>query len=378
MCLRYEMEYASPLMLLAVVGVLALERALAGQPAWCRAARCGWGLLLGFSAAFNLLAGFELQEHTHLTSGDALLQAGRLEEAIAQYEKGLEIAPDDGPLRRHLGSAFAQHGEMEKAILNYRKALEIEPDLAVVRYNLGNALAQKGELEEAIAEYQKALKINPDYAEARYNLGNALFGKGDLEQAIAQYQGALEINPQYVEAHFNLGNAFLDSGRFDEAAAHYKKVLELRPGHSGALNNLGAAYTRLGRVAEAMAAYRQALALQPENVDALNNLAWALATAPQVALRDGAAALATAKKAVQLTGEGNPLMLRTLAAAYAETGSYGLAAVTARRALELAKQQKNDALDAALQTEIQIYEADNPARDGPTEGSAPTGRKAPQ
>jgi hypothetical protein len=70
-----------------------------------------------------------------------------------------------------------------------------------------------------------------------------------------------------------------------------------------------------------------------------------------------------AKKAVQLTGEGNPLMLRTVAAAYAETGSYGLASVTARRALELAKQQKNDPLAAALQTEIQLYESDTPARE---------------
>ena len=52
-------------MLLAVVGVFAVERALAGQPAWRRAARCGWGLLLAFSVAFNLLASFELQADNH-------------------------------------------------------------------------------------------------------------------------------------------------------------------------------------------------------------------------------------------------------------------------------------------------------------------------
>ena len=56
--LRYELEYASPLVLLAVIGVLAVERALAGQPVWRRAARCGWGLLLAFSVAFNLLESF--------------------------------------------------------------------------------------------------------------------------------------------------------------------------------------------------------------------------------------------------------------------------------------------------------------------------------
>ena len=61
MQLRYEVEFAAPLVLLAAIGVLAVERALAGQPAWRRAARCGWGLLLAYSVGFNLLASFEMQ-----------------------------------------------------------------------------------------------------------------------------------------------------------------------------------------------------------------------------------------------------------------------------------------------------------------------------
>ena len=62
------------------------------------------------------------------------------------------------------------------------------------------------------------------------------------------------------------------------------------------------------------------------------------------------------------SGGGNPMVLRTLAAAYAETGSYGQAAVTARRALELAVAEKQDALAATLQKEIKLYEADTPQR----------------
>jgi tetratricopeptide (TPR) repeat protein len=210
-------------------------------------------------------------------------------------------------------------------------------------------------------------------------LANVLFDQGHLDQAIAHYQKALEADPGFVEAHFNLGNALLNSGRFDEAVAQYKKVLELQPAYGGAFNNLGTAYTQLGRVSEAMGAYRKALDLQPENTDALNNLAWALATCPQAALRDGAAALALAKKGVQLTGDKNPLLLRTLAAAYAETGSYGMAAVTARRALDLAIEQKNDALAATLQKEIKLYEAGMPARESTMVGSEMARpREAPQ
>jgi len=56
------------------------------------------------------------------------------------------------------------------------------------------------------------------------------------------------------------------------------------------------------------------------------------------------------------------VILHTLAVAYAEAGSYGLAADTARRALDLAAAQKRDPLAATLQKEIQLYEANTPPR----------------
>jgi len=307
----------------------------------------------------------------------ALHDLGRLNESITYYQKTLEINPNDVPAQCDLGNALMEQGQTTEAIACFHKVLEIQPNYPEALYNLGNALVKYGNLKEAITQYRKALEISPDHAHAHYNLGNALAQEGDLEEAIAQYTKALEIHPEYLEAHYNLGNAFFKSGRLNEAIAQYKKVLELQPAYGGAFNNLGTAYTQLGRVSEAMGAYRKALDLQPENTDALNNLAWALATCPQAALRDGAAALALAKKAGQLTGEKNPLLLRTLAAAYAETGSYGMAAVTARRALDLAVEQKNDALAAALQKEIKLYQAGAPVRDSTIQERAPTVRDAP-
>jgi hypothetical protein len=91
--------------------------------------------------------------------------------------------------------------------------------------------------------------------------------------------------------------------------------------------------------------------------------AWMLATASDPSLRNGARAEALATQASQLSGSGSPAILRTLAAAYAEQGSYGPAAATARRALELAARQKQDALAAALQQDIKLYEANKPLRD---------------
>ncbi len=57
--LRYEVDFLPALLLLAVVGILSLERVLSDRPVWRRSVRWGYGLLLAFSVAFNLLASLE-------------------------------------------------------------------------------------------------------------------------------------------------------------------------------------------------------------------------------------------------------------------------------------------------------------------------------
>jgi tetratricopeptide (TPR) repeat protein len=116
-----------------------------------------------------------------------------------------------------------------------------------------------------------------------------------------------------------------------------------------------------GETREAMDSWQKALEIQPDQVNALVNFAWSLATTPDATLRDGAKAVALAGRASQLSGGGNPAILRILAAAYAEEGNYERAAGTARRAAELAAGQKNQTLAATLQQEIKLYEAGKPA-----------------
>ena len=74
----------------------------------------------------------------------------------------------------NLGNALAARGQFDEAIAHYQKALEIKPDYVEAHNNLGLALAGRGQVDEAIDHYRKALDINPDYVEAHYNLGSGL------------------------------------------------------------------------------------------------------------------------------------------------------------------------------------------------------------
>jgi tetratricopeptide (TPR) repeat protein len=308
--------------------------------------------------------------------GIALFAKGDKEGAIAQYRKALESRPDYFEAHYNLGIALFSTGESDQAIEQYRKGLASRPDYAAIRNNLGVALFGKADLDGAIEQYRKALESDPDYAEARNNLGYALFVKGDTEEAIAQYRKALANKPDYAKALNGLGNALARKGDLDQAIVCYRQALKNDPRFADAGANLGLAFSRKGETRQAMEAWQQTLEIKPDRVYVVNNLAWLLATTPDPTLRNGVKAVALAAQANQLSGGGDPMILHTLAAAYAEEASYGLATVTARRALDLATEQKNNALAATLQKEIKLYEADTPVRDITIKPGAPTARDA--
>jgi tetratricopeptide (TPR) repeat protein len=202
---RFEMEFLPALVLLATVGVLGLERALANQPAaWRRAVRCGWGLLLGFSVAFNLCACIESYAVSQYNVGIALLHLGRSEDAIGYFEHALRIKPDYAQAHCDLGTALQQEGKIEEAIGHFEAALRFRPDRALVHYDLAGALMQAGRAPEAIRHWEQALQIKPDFAEAHYNLGIALEQEGRTKEAIGHFEQALQIKPDFDNARNEL------------------------------------------------------------------------------------------------------------------------------------------------------------------------------
>jgi tetratricopeptide (TPR) repeat protein len=328
--------------------------------------------------------------NAHYNLGNVLLRKGKVDDAIAQFQQALQINPDDADARNNLGDALLQKGSVDEAIAQFQKAQQIKPD-AETCYSLGNALVQKGSVDEAISCFQKALQINPDYADAHVNLGGALLQKGAVDEAISQFQQALQINPSDVEARNNLGGALLQKGRVDEAIAQFQKAqqikpddaetcynlgnallqkgsmdeaitcfqkaLQTNPNYVDALNNLGNALYQKGKVNEAILQYQQALQINADQVQTLNNLAWILATCSQASLRNGNEAVELAQRADHLTDDSNPLILATLAAAYAEAGRFSEAVQIAQRALQMAGTQSNNRLADGIRSQLKLYQA---------------------
>jgi tetratricopeptide (TPR) repeat protein len=299
---------------------------------------------------------------SHYNLGNALAQAGATVEAIQQFHQALEINPDFADARNNLALALAHLGKTDEAIAQYRSALKTKPNDVSLINNLADAFFKEGRLDEAVAQYREALSIAPDNADVNNNLGKALLLKGDLEGAMACLQKAGPMSPDPAQRWFNVGEDLLESGVWEQAIACYRKALSIQPRFADAQASLGLAFLQNGQTNQALAAWQQALVLEPGLVKVLNKMAWLLATAPDASIRNGARAVALAGQASKLTGGGAPVILRTLAAAYAEDGRYAEAAATGQKALTVAETQRNNELAAALQADLKLYQAGRPLR----------------
>jgi tetratricopeptide (TPR) repeat protein/2-polyprenyl-3-methyl-5-hydroxy-6-metoxy-1,4-benzoquinol methylase len=239
--------------------------------------RSDLGATIGLSAQIAELA----------ATAQQFKQEGKLNEAVAIYQRALALQPNLTELHYYLGNTLRQQNKFDEATAHYRRAVALRPTFAEAHNNLGNALRIQGHLDEAMAYYKKAVALKPDFAEAHNNLGNALQDQGQVEQAAAQYRSALAINPNFVEAHNNLGNSLSRQSNLDEAIIEYKRALVLRPDFAEAHNNLGTVFHDQGKLAEAVAQYRRALTLAPRYAEAESNLGKALLSAgePAEALR---------------------------------------------------------------------------------------------
>jgi tetratricopeptide (TPR) repeat protein len=179
--------------------------------------------------------------------------------------------------------------------------------------------------------------------------------RGQTDKAITHFRHALALRDGNGSAHYGLALALSKQRKLDEAIDHWQKSLEIQPDNINARNYLGAVLAEIGRTPEAIQQWQQTLVFDPEDGNAANNLAWVLATSPDLTLRDGAKAVTYAKRATEVPGGDNPLVYRTLAAAYAENRQFAEAISAAEHARQLAQTASNSKLVGELDQCIELF-----------------------
>jgi protein O-GlcNAc transferase len=208
----------------------------------------------------------------HCNMGNALLALGQHVDALASYERALEISPDFIQALYNKGNALLDLSRPEAALGCFERVLLLKPDFAEAWCNQGNALLALQRAEAALASFTRALELKPNFKEAICNQGIALQALKRFDAALTCYSRALQLNPDYASAYNNLGSALQEMNRLDDARTCYGKALQLRADYAEAHYNLGTAWQALRNPDAALACFGKALQIRPDYVQAMSSL----------------------------------------------------------------------------------------------------------
>lgn len=169
------------------------------------------------------------------------------------------------------GNALRALGRLDEALADYDRALAMEPRLAEAHYNRGFVLFDLGRHDAAVAAFDKALALRPGDAAALNQKGVALRRLRRWDEAIKSYDAALAAAPDYAQALSNRGCAYHDLRRYKEALASFEMSLARDPDNAKTLNNRGITLHRMGHFDAARQSYEASLKISPDDPETLTN-----------------------------------------------------------------------------------------------------------
>src|SRR6516164_9427556 len=166
--------------------------------------------------------GFGFNKQKVLSAAEKYVQQGKLQNAIAEYEKILKADPKDLTVMNTVGDLYARNGEVDKACQCFK--------------NVGDAYATQGFTVKGIAMYKKIGKLKPSL-EGTIKLAELYTQQGLFNDARAQY--------------LQVAEEFLRSGELEQAVRIFQKILEMDPENVAMRVRLAEVYIRLGKKNEA-------------------------------------------------------------------------------------------------------------------------------
>jgi len=225
----------------------------------------------------------------HFSLGSAYFATGKTTQAIVEFKRGLELAPNSDQGYVRLGNAYLHSGQQADAIGAFRKAIEVNPYYWVLHRDLANAYFTTGENEKALEEFKRVTELQPENAEGWSNVATAYTRLQRYPESVTAYQKSVALEPTWL-AYSDLGSVFILLKQYPQAIQALEKSVELGPNQELAVGNLAGAYRQGGQKDKADATYDKAIALayhdlqvNPQDTDVMGDLANYLAVRGQSA-----------------------------------------------------------------------------------------------
>ena len=306
-----------------------------------------------------------------VSEGRAALRNGELQQAEAKFRHAIRLQPNSGLSEHLLALTLEKEGNKEEALAAYQKAVELAPGDLIARQSVARlkppeeAVTQSsvssGAAENAtenrpaeddlakVAEFEKYIRDNrypevetllaayvkeyPNSSWGWYALGYSQFAQKKLGDSIKSLAQSLSLNVTRADSHKILGRDLMAIGRFDAAQKEFEQAIRYAPNSSESYYDLGKLFSLQDNWIAARKQFEQALRIDPGYIEAIDSLGFA-----REALGDDAGAVQDYQKAIALNDQrhGNFVAAHVnLSAFYNRTGDPAKALDCAQKALEL-------------------------------------------
>jgi len=212
---RYPTRVLRPVVVLAIAG-LALGTIRYTQ-AWSNDLRL-------FSVA---VANVPDSGKAHQKLAEALMDSGRVPEAMEEARRALAISPQYFRAGVLLADAYVKLGRLSEAEREYQSVVSNHRSDEAALYGLGRLRIAQGRQFEAGELWRRVLATNPSHAGSLSDLGTLHYVVGDTAQARDYWERAVQADPSIGSAWYNLGLVYESTGEFERARAAYHAFLEV-------------------------------------------------------------------------------------------------------------------------------------------------------
>lgn len=152
-------------------------------------------------------------------------QIGVWKDSVTLWSRAIALYPDSAPIAyTNRGIAFGQAGRVEEAIRDLSRAIEIKPNMTEAYYNRALAYSLEGRNTDAIRDLSEAIRRNPGYADAYHNRAVAYANLADYENAVEDFKKVTELNPSHGPAYLILAQAYLRAGERELADENFRRA----------------------------------------------------------------------------------------------------------------------------------------------------------
>ena len=210
----------------------------------------------------------DVQVFGHYHRGLGLLLQDKLDDAIVEFNKALQVDPTHARSYNSRGNAWRLKGELDLAIADFNEAIRIDPNFPFPYNGRAAAFYDKGDLDRAIADNTAVIRLNPTLAAPYNNRAIAWRDKGELDRALDDANEALRRDPKNVVVYSTRGAIWRMKGDLDRALADQDAAIRLDPRSSLPFLTRGDTHRYRGELSLALADYDQALRLSPDYIPA--------------------------------------------------------------------------------------------------------------